>query len=56
MDTQAAYNEGYRNGRLDRLLGINEVLPVALASTIDGYADGYQDGYFGGQQEIGTGR
>jgi hypothetical protein len=39
------YEEGYRNGHLDRFIGI-EPLVVALTSRLPGYAMGYFDGYF----------
>lgn len=39
-----AYNEGYRNGRLDKLLQIPP-LQCALTSKRPGYAEGYSNGY-----------
>lgn len=36
------YDEGFRNGRLDAMLGIR--LWVALTSHLPGYGQGYYDG------------
>lgn len=40
--TKDYYDEGYRNGHLDKLLGLQ--LMVALTSQLPGYASGYYDG------------
>jgi hypothetical protein len=40
--TKDYYDEGYRNGHLDKLLGLR--LMVCLTSTLPGYASGYHDG------------
>jgi len=41
-EKQANYIMGYRNGRLDKKLGIQ--LTVAVNSNIPGYSEGYADG------------
>ncbi len=45
---QQAYADGFRNGRLDALLGLR--LEIALHSNIPGYSEGYHDGQLAARQ------
>jgi len=39
------FNDGYKNGYADYLLGL-PMLTLALTSPLDGYSDGYRAGYW----------
>lgn len=44
------YKDGFRNGRLDAMLGLR--LITALTSRLPGYAQGYYDGQMAREEEV----